>query len=162
MTKEQYGNISGSIVSIGGMGGSLRDTGRVSGIVGRANTVYVRELEFSARADFPAAGDSQNLYIATDEDSVYRWDSDGYIKLSGESQNVLIGTTEYWDSQPTLISSVDTVYIYSDQGIKIGDGTTYLYALPFFSVMVTESKKDYWNDKVGARVIDLNTLELYK
>lgn len=165
MTKEQYGNISGSILAIGRvMGGNVADKGSVSGMLNRAQTVYVRELVFDSRDGFPSPGDPRMLYIATDDNSMYRWDSNSneYVMLSSESQSVLVGTSEYWDSQLTLLSSQDTVYVYSDRGIKIGDGVTYLYELPFFSISVTEAEKNYWNDKVGARVIDLSTLELYK
>ena len=86
----------------------------------------------------------------------------GTIPTGGDTSSVLIHPTAYWDSQPTLVSLQDVLYVYSDYGIKIGDGTTYLADLPFYSVWVTESEKTYWNDKVGARVINLDTLELYK
>lgn len=155
MTKEQYGNLSGSISA---------GKGKISGIVGRAGTVYVRELEFQHRAAFPVQGNSKYLYIATDENRLYRWSSEEseYIPLSGDSQNVLVGTSEYWDNQQTLISAENAIYVYSDYGVKIGNGVSYLSELAFVTVFVSDTDKSNWNDKVGARIIGLETLELYK
>lgn len=64
---------------------------------------------------------------------------------TGSSGNVKIvhtGTTEYWDSQSSLVGKESNVYVYSDYqedsgsdvpGIKIGDGSTLLSELPFVS-----------------------------
>ena len=132
--------------------------------MGRAGTVYVRELEFQHRAAFPAHGNSKYLYIATDENRLYRWSSEEseYIPLSGDSQNVLVGTSKYWDNQQTLVSAENAIYVYSDYGIKLGDGISYLSELAFTTVFVSDADKLNWNDKVGARIIGLETLELYK
>lgn len=155
MTKEQYGNITGSIAS----GKEI-----IRGTIGRARTVYVRELEFQNRAAFPSQGDSKYLYIATDENRLYRWSSEEseYIQLSGDSQNVLVGTSEYWNRQQTLVSAENVIYVYSDYGVKIGDGTSYLSELAFVTAFVSDADKSNWNDKVGAQIIGLETLELYK
>lgn len=48
----------------------------VDGCVNRAETVYLKELEFANRFEFPTIGNSQMLYIAMDEKSAYIFNSD--------------------------------------------------------------------------------------
>lgn len=164
MSKKQYGNVNGSLTEKGHINAVISGRGHVSGNVGRAQTVYARELEFDTRLDFPNIGDGKTLYIAIDENRLYRWSSEelAYIPLSGDSQNVLVGTSEYWNSQQTLVSAENVIYVYSDYGMKIGDGKSYLSELAFVTVFISDADKSNWNDKVGARIIGLETLELYK
>ena len=86
------------------------------------------------------------------------------------------GTTEYWNSQITLIGEKSHIYIYTDytttetngknvlvSNIKIGDGNTYLIDNPFITTSVedllqlhiedntkhiTEDERSAWNDKM--------------
>lgn len=79
------------------------------------------------------------------------------------------GTTEYWNSMPSLISIKGGIYVYSDYkqdeqgnnipGIKIGDGKGYLIDAPFIDglmydhimnmvIHVTQDDKDRWDEKV--------------
>ena len=50
--------------------------GKVEGVVEKAQTVYVTELEFKTYKEFPAVGEADKLYIATDEDTIYRFDTE--------------------------------------------------------------------------------------
>ena len=38
---------------------------------------------FANHYEFPSIGDPDDLYIATDENIIYRWDHDPYVALSG-------------------------------------------------------------------------------
>ena len=90
------------------------------------------------------------------------------------TKQVFSGTTEYWNSHPDIISKKDAIYVYTDwstvngvsvAGTKIGDGNTYVVDLPFTpSVNVTQEEKDYWNDKVAAKIsaVESDNLMLYK
>lgn len=70
-------------------------------------------------------------------------------------------TTEVWNSQPDLISEKDALYVYTDyykkvdeetgeitysNGLKIGDGTSYLIDMPFITG-ITQEDIDFWNKK---------------
>ena len=86
---------------------------------------------------------------------------------------VLSDTTENWNKKASLISELNTVYVYVDHqtktdeegkeiwipGIKIGDGKAYLIDLPFsdelmiahindLGIHVTAEEKEFWNNKV--------------
>lgn len=86
---------------------------------------------------------------------------------------VLSDTTENWNKKASLISELNTVYVYVDHqtktdeegkevwipGIKIGDGKAYLIDLPFsdelmiahindLGIHVTPEEKKFWNNKV--------------
>ena len=57
----------------GGKGGNVH--GKVQGVVEKARTVYVTELSFKTYKEFPNIGEEDKLYIATDEDATYRFDT---------------------------------------------------------------------------------------
>lgn len=38
-------------------------------------------IEFNIHAEFPNIGDAKKLYVATDEDKIYRWDSTQLIYI---------------------------------------------------------------------------------
>ena len=88
--------------------------------------------------------------------------------------NVLSNTTAGWNSQPSLISTLNTIYVYTDHhteidthgntinipGVKIGDGQAYLIDMPFTDMEVTQhiedtsihvssAEKEFWNNKVS-------------
>ena len=54
--------------------GSINGGGAVKGLLDKAQSVYVRELEFKNRFEFPSIGKADMLYIATDENAVYIFD----------------------------------------------------------------------------------------
>lgn len=92
---------------------------------------------------------------------------------------VLFNTTEDWNSNPTLISEKNTIYVYTDYqetedghslaGFKIGDGLAYLIDLPFNdtfveqhmsdgTIHVTAAEKEFWNNKNRAYTIEENLI----
>ena len=84
-----------------------------------------------------------------------------------------VGTKEFWDERPHLISIKDCVYFYTDYAIiddnhiarmKIGDGETLLKDLPFIdelyyghvnnsSIHVSAEDRAFWDNKVSAEVL---------
>lgn len=46
-------------------------------------------LVFNTHNEFPNVGDSSKLYVATDENKIYRWDSENtiYVLVSGEGSD---------------------------------------------------------------------------
>lgn len=70
--------------------GNVNRVSNISGNVARPETVYIRELDFKSRFEFPSVGDSKTLYIATDEDMIYRFDETSltYKKLSSDWQEI--------------------------------------------------------------------------
>lgn len=62
------------IRTAGSVGGKLTPSGAVGGKVRSPDRVYVKELFFSTHYEFPSIGESDKLYIATDENAQYRYD----------------------------------------------------------------------------------------
>lgn len=86
------------------------------------------------------------------------------------NKQVKFNTTSGWNSQVTLVSESETLYVYTDHqtdsqgnaiaGIKVGDGNAYVVDLPFTdtvmmehiadtSVHITDSERAFWNNKVS-------------
>lgn len=73
-------------------------------------------------------------------------------------------TTAEWNETPQLISKKNTIYVYTDfdttggvnkPAIKVGDGLSYVNALPFLagsSVSITPSQVESWDNKVTAYI----------
>ena len=55
--------------------GAVSKTGAITGKVLLAEEAAVTELTFSNRLEFPNIGQPGKLYIATDENAVYRFDA---------------------------------------------------------------------------------------
>lgn len=70
------GIVSGNINLQNYVSGNITDNRNVSGEIARPETIYVSELRFSTHYAFPAVGNSKNLYIATDENAIYRFDDE--------------------------------------------------------------------------------------
>ena len=108
-------------------------------------------------------------------------DSNGVAYVSGggggggSDVQILSNTEAYWNSQPTLVASANTIYIYTDHdtvgtndipAIKIGDGVSYLIDMAFISnhdsellshinnttIHVTSANKSAWDEKVRCYV----------
>lgn len=47
----------------------------ISGVVSKAKNIYVKELCFESRYSFPTIGEGGKLYIATDENAIYYFDT---------------------------------------------------------------------------------------
>lgn len=77
------GTISGTISAGISDSGSVSAGGTISGKV-RAAGADPAELIFSDRSAFPVAGREDRLYIALDENAVYRFDAahNAYVQLS--------------------------------------------------------------------------------
>ena len=91
-----------------------------------------------------------------------------YLNANLDKQ-VLFNTTAGWNSQTTLVSELNTLYVYTDHqtdnqgnsvaGIKAGDGNAYVVDLPFTDAIATEhiadttmhitnAERTAWNNKV--------------
>lgn len=70
--------------------GNVKRVSNISGKVARPETVYIRELDFKSRFEFPSVGDNKTLYIATDENMIYRFDETSltYKKLSSDWREI--------------------------------------------------------------------------
>lgn len=66
--------VGGRIVASGTVNGDIATKGRMNGKIGKAKTIYIKELYFSTHYEFPSIGEADKLYIATDENAQYRYD----------------------------------------------------------------------------------------
>lgn len=64
--------ISGK-VSAGGysVSGGISDSQNISGNVDKAENIYVKEIEFNNRYEFPSIGKENMIYVARDEHKMY-------------------------------------------------------------------------------------------
>lgn len=89
-------------------------------------------------------------------------------ELELEMPKILYDTKANWDSQVSLVSVQNTMYIYTDYqqeggvnvpGVKIGDGNAYLIDIPFMDIKyynhindetihITDEEREFWNNKV--------------
>ena len=91
-----------------------------------------------------------------------------YLNANLDKQ-VKFNTTAGWNAQTSLVSQVNTLYVYTDHqtdsqrhnvaGIKVGDGNAYVVDLPFTDAIATEhiadttrhitdAERTAWNNKV--------------
>ena len=95
-------SVSGSI-NQPSIGGSVKQLAKIGGVVS-VSTKSGKELRFLEKENFPEIGSSSILYIATDEDKIYRWESDttSYVLLSGDVESLIndeiVSTTSTWSS----------------------------------------------------------------
>lgn len=129
------------------------------------DSVRVRDLTTSSTI-FPT--DSLMVVGAEDEHLVTIQTLQGYLNANLDKQ-VLFNTTAGWNSQTSLVSQSETLYVYTDHerdannnavaGIKVGDGSAYVVDLPFIDAIATEHIADtsihvssvdrtFWNNKV--------------
>lgn len=68
--------ISGKVV-VGGsvISGNIVQKSGLSGKIEKPDSIYVKEVEFKSRLEFPNMGAENMLYIATDEHSAYIFDT---------------------------------------------------------------------------------------
>lgn len=68
--------ISGK-VSVGGysVSGGINDSQNISGNVDKAENIYVKEIEFNNRYEFPSIGKENMIYVARDENALYIFDT---------------------------------------------------------------------------------------
>ena len=83
------------------------------------------------------------------------------IAFTGVSDNIHYGTTEYWNSQSTLIGENNHIYVYTDYttittdgetknvpNIKIGDGNAYLIDNPFITTSIENLLQSHIGDNI--------------
>lgn len=70
--------------------GSARQLVSVGGSVS-ISTKSGKELRFMNRSDFPSDGSNTILYVAVDEDKIYRYDqgNSNYVPLSGDAEAII-------------------------------------------------------------------------
>lgn len=147
----QYGSIKGNA--------TLRVP--IQGLI-NVGTKAIKELRFLPISEFPESGQTNILYIDTTNSVIYYWDGTQYAELSGI---IYAKTTEQWAQTIGLVSKYGAIYIYTDYrqesgvdipAVKIGDGTTYVSDLPFYSTGVTENDRQRWDNKVSAKISPLD------
>lgn len=89
------------------------------------------ELYFSSKEDFPEEGVAENLYIAENENKIYRWDSEGYVMVGGDTPSIearedgiLVGDGNLWAKESP----------YKITQINVGD----------FFVVDSDNRKNYY------------------
>lgn len=88
-------------------------------IIGNVDTGIVAEgkgedggnLVFSTKASFPLPGEKETLYIATDEDTIYYWNTDNlkYQSLSGTFSGLEVTEEDIdklFDNDPVIVNPV--------------------------------------------------------
>lgn len=96
--------------------GGVKTSGRLNGSVEKATSVIVKEVEFHNRFEFPQRGYTGYLYVATDEEKIYRWDNEkGYILLTSEINDEQISKNSTWSSSRinTEINNVSEILDYA-------------------------------------------------
>lgn len=106
-----------------------------------------------------AEKDSDTIYFTTDDGKLYIGDKE--VSGTGEAAAVHYGTTEYWNTQSTLIGEKSHIYIYTDYStvesdgniitvpnIKIGDGAAYLIDNPFITTSIEDLMQLHINDNI--------------
>ena len=68
--------VKGIVSSGARISGNINGLGNVSGQIGKAQSVYVRELEFKNRFEFPNIGKENMIYVALDEHAAYIFDGE--------------------------------------------------------------------------------------
>ena len=56
--------------------GNIGNNGAVSGDIQKAENIYVKETEFNNRYEFPSIGKDNIIYVAKDENKIYRFNED--------------------------------------------------------------------------------------
>ena len=68
--------VNGSVSSVSKrISGSINGNGYVEGCVEKAENIYVKELYFETRYNFPNIGKPNMIYIATNENASYIFDT---------------------------------------------------------------------------------------
>lgn len=143
------------------------------------DSVRVRDLTTSSTI-FPV--DKLMVVGSEDEHLVTIQTLQDYLNANLDKQ-VLFDTTANWNSQTTLVSRSDTLYIYTDHqrdsgghaiaGIKAGDGLAYVVDLPFTdaiatehiansSIHITSSERSTWNNHVSNSTIHVTASDKEK
>lgn len=98
-----------------------------------------------------------------------------------EIPQIIINSTENFNSDINMIGELDAIYIYTDHqqnadgknipGIKIGDGKAFLIDTPFIddlymnhinntTIHITDEERTFWNNKVRCYLSDSNSEQI--
>lgn len=133
-------------------------------LIGKANTIYVY-------TDYMTIGNTVIPGFKIGDGNAYLIDSP-FVTDSVKPTIIQSDTTANWNSQTTLRSVNNCIYVYTDfktedgvniPGFKIGTGA-YLIDIPFVTDwiedgLVTNAEREFWNNKVTA-ILDQNNPEL--
>jgi len=90
--------------------GGVKTNGRLNGSVEKAKSIIVKEVEFNNRSEFPSKGYAKYLYIALDENKIYRWDdNDLYVPLCSEIDDENTSLSSTWSSEKINIEITNVV-----------------------------------------------------
>lgn len=84
--------ISSSVIKGHGIKSGISSKQKITGNISKAENIYVTELIFSNHFEFPAIGEENKLYIAKDENAIYRFNKADniYICLSRDYTEINI------------------------------------------------------------------------
>ena len=84
-------SLSGNI-SAAKMSGSLNGQTGMSGNLQMADRVYVKEVEFNNRFEFPSIGNDNMVYVAKDEHEIYIFDANNlnYVVVGSDYAEIKI------------------------------------------------------------------------
>ena len=91
---------------------------------------YVDDVvEFAKKADFPAAGESSKIYVAKDDNKVYRWSGTAYVEIS---PSIAIGVTsttafrgDYGNTAYQHVSKTDNPHSVTKAQVGLGNVSNY-------------------------------------
>lgn len=128
-------------------------------------SVRVRDLTVSTLL----SGTDKLMVIGSEDEHLVSVNTlQAYLNANLDKQ-VKFNTTAGWNSQTSLVSQANTLYVYTDHqidsqgrnvaGIKVGDGLAYVVDLPFTDAIATEhiadttrhitnAERTAWNNKV--------------
>lgn len=147
--------------TIGGGGGGTTDYNAL------INKPSINNIELSGNKSLSDLGIQSAIEVtSTDNGKVLTAAYSGgmgtfsWMDSSGGNCDIIAKTTAQWNADPTLISKLNTLYVYTDYetqdgvdipALKVGDGLAYLIDLPFtYTGDVTPEQLAFWNNKVTA------------
>ena len=94
-------SVSGGVKNASPISGAIKQISNIGGSVS-ISSKSGKELRFLLRENFPQNGNIGILYIATDENKIYRWDDERYIPMSADVEEFIndeiVSQTSTWSS----------------------------------------------------------------
>lgn len=158
-------NIHGKVKTSQKIGGSVKTTSAVTGDIDKDATDRIYK-DYNLLRNKPSINGVELVGNKTSED----------LGITC----IFVNTTEYWNSQPSLIAVKNAIYVYTDYekdsegndvpGLKVGDGLGYLIDAPFTTdpyyehirnqfLHITPEERERWNNKVRCYVDDFTDSE---
>lgn len=120
----------------------------------------VHFLRGTAQEYINAVKDDDTFYYTTDDEKLYLGSTEITGSGNGDS-NIHFGTTDYWNTQITLVGKSNHIYVYTDYStiesngetknvpnIKIGDGNAYLIDNPFITTSIEDLLQSHIGDDI--------------